>query len=250
MEEEYLEEQEDEKDAMESLYEHNFELIDASPPYSYEIKVYPFESETDDDVNHVGVCLLVQYTETYPQTAPNIITRVKKGLHGGQLREIEALVQEKVEEGLEMEAPFIYDVSCDVQQWLLDHNIASNASVFDQANFEEEKRQKAEDEQRILSNHVVGMTAHSIQDYDRSHQILGTRVTEETFYSWNAEFMTEYRAHQASILEENERLSLPTGKEIFMEKSAQIVLPTTEENVMAFDESIFMEEMDLLETDI
>merc|ERR1719394_941432 len=138
--------------------------------------------------------------------------------------------------------PFIFELCGEIEEWLRTNNLAPNASLFDKIEFEKRKAEEEKERQKILSEHVVGVDAHSVQDYDKSHTIDGTVVTEELFHEWNTNFIREYREVKAlnSTVDES-KLGMLTGKEIFeLAVREKMNLPQVEEeNLMVFDESVF-----------
>jgi hypothetical protein len=63
------------------------------------------------------------------------------------------------------------------------------------------------------------MSAHSVQDFDKSHVVDGTIITDEVFADWTIKFMLEYRAKQAiemkDIIQDESGGAKLTGTEIY-----------------------------------
>merc|ERR1719373_603420 len=144
--------------------------------------------------------------------------------------------------------PFIFALCGEIEAWLQENNIPSNASLFDRKKFEQAKIKQQEEDEKILRAHVVGVDAHSIQDYDKSHSVDGTAVNDETFAEWNAKFMKDFYEERArnSKNDHPEWLTPPTGKKLFETQAREkLGLGTAEapqSNLMVFDDSVFEDE--------
>jgi len=241
----YEEEQNDEMESLQSIFESNFESLETTPP-SFKLKLYPNQEEDEDEPNHVGISLRVQYVETYPSELPEITCSIIKGLKETKLKEVREHIRQ-AEKELTGE-PFIYELTTILEEWLQENNMDPRASLFEKRQFEQKRKAEEERNLEILQNHVVGMSAHSVQDYDKSHVVDGTVITDEVFAEWTVKFMLEYRKKQAeemidAIQDESGGEKL-TGKQLFEEKAkAQIVIPESEQNLMVFDQSLFEDDI-------
>jgi len=193
----------------------------------------------------VGANLHVRYVEMYPEEDPILTVTVATGLRPRQLQEIKGIVNEQME--MLKGEPFIFQLCSELEVWLEENNLPSNASLFDKKKFENQKQKLREEDQRILEEHVVGVDAHSIQDNDRSHKIDGDAVTDETFAEWSQRFMVDFRKLQEENAKDEhpEWKERPTGKQVFEQNAREkLGLASKEEegaNLMVFDDSVFVD---------
>ena len=68
----------------------------------------------------VGIMLQITFPETYPEEAPNVDISILKGLNNSQLKELQGMVAEQLEELLG--APMIFDLGEILKEWLIDNN--------------------------------------------------------------------------------------------------------------------------------
>lgn len=118
----HKEEQDNEVEVLQSIYFDHF--IDRTPasgsPYSFQLQIFPYSSETDDEVNYVGLCMEVTLPETYPEVLPQFTLYNIKGLVSAQLNELKSQLLE-VAEGY-LGTVMVFALASEAQQWLLEHN--------------------------------------------------------------------------------------------------------------------------------
>ncbi|KAJ3307791.1 RWD domain-containing protein 1 [Blyttiomyces sp. JEL0837] len=181
----YLEEQNQELEALQSIFFEEFEQIDAGPPASFRLFVKPDDQDDPDDPHHLY--LEITYTPTYPDELPQInLTKSPNNndsnpvttLTEADITNLTAKVLESANESMGMAMVFAL------------HSVAKESLE----NLLREKRQsweKAEDERREREEEA------------ERNRFAGTKVTKESFLAWREGFMKE--------MAELEKLGLAVG---------------------------------------
>jgi len=142
---------------------------------------------SDDDL--VGIEMEVTYTSKYPQEAPMVRLKSKKGVTEPQRKELEAKVKLQAQENLGI--AMIFTLAQTVKDWLDAHN-------DDEYNDDDNKNTTVEfeeDEGKVIAQ-------------------VGTPVTLENFIAWKKAFDAEmFQLKKAKI--DLEKLRRPTGRQLF-----------------------------------
>ncbi|XP_046392623.1 RWD domain-containing protein 1 [Ischnura elegans] len=221
----YMEEQSNEIEALDSIYCGDMEILSTEPNYKFKIPIKSEEYEPDSE-NGLACSLKFSYTPTYPETVPEleILDRVNFEEDDEQL--LSQHIMEQAEENLGM--VMVFTLVSAAQEWL-------NLKWDDIRKEKEEaiSRKLKEDEEAEMK------------------RIEGTHVTVESFLAWKTQFDQERRLLKKSDKDEKDLKKL-TGKQLFMADKTldQSDLKFLEEGdeAVKVDESLF-QELDELDID-
>jgi hypothetical protein len=114
-EEECLEEQAMEAEALEAIYETQFQK---HSPQEWSIELYP---DVGDGSNHVGCSLKLSLPATYPhESLPTITIEIVKGLALEHAKLLEGIARDEAEANQGM--PVCFAVAEKVKEWLQENN--------------------------------------------------------------------------------------------------------------------------------
>lgn len=220
----YQEEQNNEMEALESIYPDELTVISKNPYPSFQVQISG-EAE-DTDFKSEGCCALeFTYTEKYPDESPGIDIKEYDGLEEEQVNGLIELMKEQAEENLGMAMVFtLVSAAQERLTELMEENVKSMIE-------EKESKERA------------------IEEEERK-KFEGTRVTIETFLAWKTKFdeeMAEIRKKKGIREKDTTKL---TGKELFMQDhtlddSDVKFLDEEDADAVKVDESLFQELDDL-----
>jgi len=175
-----------ELEALMAIYMDDFQMVDED---HFIISLVPNPGSEDDIV---GVEMEVKYTAGYPQEAPILHLKSKKGVTKSQCVELEEKIKTQAADSLG--TAMIFTLAQTVKDWLDEHN-----------------REPADD----IEDDIVD------EKEDEATEV-GTPITVETFLAWKAAFdmeMAELNKNKIDL----ERLRRPTGRQLF-EIDASLIL--------------------------
>ncbi|GFY64715.1 RWD domain-containing protein 1 [Trichonephila inaurata madagascariensis] len=217
----YLEEQRNEIEALESIYPSELTIISDSP-YSFTMDIKT-ECLEDDPDEYMAVSLKFTYVPSYPDEAPVVEIEDCENFSDQDVEDLTELINSKIEENLGM--VMVYTIVFEASEWL---NKRLVTSISERKEAEVLRIKKAEEEER--------------------NRFEGIRVTVESFMSWKAKFdqeMAELRKLQSKEEAASKKL---TGRELF-EKDHSLVDSDLkflqDETEVKVDESLFQELDDL-----
>ncbi|XP_017787303.1 PREDICTED: RWD domain-containing protein 1 [Nicrophorus vespilloides] len=221
----YQEEQNNEIEALDSIYCGDMSIISSSPvhKFSIPIKSEEFDSETED--GGLMCNLVFTYTPKYPEEAPEIevedTVNFENDFESGLIEHL----KEQVTENLGM--VMVFTLVSTAQEWL-------NVKWDEHKKYVEEEKYRKEKEE---------------EEAERQ-RFEGTRVTVETFMKWKMQFEIEMGIAKKRETVEKDSKKL-TGRELFLQ---DITLNESdlkfldEGDSVKVDESLF-QDLDDLELD-
>jgi len=245
----YKEEQDNEIEALESIYPDEFKLQSEPDDRFHKFSIYvqsedytPVDEE-DEEVEEEedseeeepaidpdnGCCFTLQfeYTPTYPDDKPSFEVLKPKNLVEEELALLRTHMDEQFEEHAGMAV--IFTVVAAAQEW------ASTLVEQRRVRLEEEERRRKEEEE------------------ERERKVFeGTRVTVETFMTWKTKFDEEMAALKKTKVPTGDTKRKLTGRELFMSdktlNDSDLSFLKDGEGSVAVDESLF-EDLDDLDLD-
>jgi len=220
----YLQEQQDEMEAIESIYSEEIDILDTSP-HRFTIPVKTDDYDEDEGLGRM-VLLKFSFTKTYPSEAPLVEVEESENMEeDGILDDMAAHIKEQIEENLGM--PMIFTIISAMIEWLGETN-------------DRLKREAEEEAQRIKD----------AADEEERKKLEGTKVTIESFLAWKADFDKE-RMEKMLVKEKTGKEKL-TGRELFMtdttlNESDLKFLAEAGDTAVTVDESLFedLEDLDI-----
>mgnify|MGYP002715729748 FL=1 len=217
----YVEEQNSELEALESIYCGELEVL-GNDPHKFSIQV---KSEEYDGDNGEGLACTIKFTFTpkYPEEIPLIEIIEVDNFRDNYEEELENKLLEDANENLNM--AMIFTLVSTAQEWLNNK-------------WDEFKKEKELEAERRLKE----------VEEEEMKRFEGTRVTVETFLKWKMAFIEEMGLLKKELKEDKECKKL-TGKELFMQDKTLIEsdLKFLEDNsdAVKVDESLFQDLDDL-----
>ncbi|KAL4232573.1 RWD domain-containing protein 1 [Mactra antiquata] len=222
----YKEEQNNELEALESIYPDELKVIETSPYAVFELNITSQKLDDHEEEEEASVTLKFKYTKTYPDEAPLVEITESDNLEDDQLNEIMDLLHSQAEENLGM--AMVFTLVSAVQEEL--------TSLIERA-----KQKKIEDaEQRLREE----------EELERK-KFEGTRCTIENFLAWKTKFDAEMAEKSKRKVEVDNAKSKLTGKELFLQDSSmmdsEVQFLQQEGDSVEVDESLFqdMDDLDL-----
>ncbi|XP_055380677.1 RWD domain-containing protein 1 [Condylostylus longicornis] len=225
MERNYKEDQQNEIEALDSIYCGDMEIVTTEPFHQFKIPIAT-EGYSDEEQNGIKVHLIFTFTEKYPDEAPDVdiddSINLEEESHQKLLNNISDTIKENI--GMEM----IFTLVSTAQEWI---NVR-----WDELKKEEDmERQRKVQEQEELER----------------KKFEGTRVTVESFMKWKLNFEEEMGISLKREKANSDAKKL-TGKELFLrdntlnESDIKFLLEAGDsiENVR-IDESLFQNIEDL-----
>jgi len=220
----FLQEQQDEMEAIESIYSEEIDILDTSP-HRFTIPVKTDDYDEDEGLGRM-VLLKFSFTKTYPSEAPLVEVEESENMEeDGILDDMAAHIKEQIEENLGM--PMIFTIISAMIEWLGETN-------------DRLKREAEEEAQRIKD----------AADEEERKKLEGTKVTIESFLAWKADFDKE-RMEKMLVKEKTGKEKL-TGRELFMtdttlNESDLKFLAEAGDTAVTVDESLFedLEDLDI-----
>ncbi|TPX64743.1 hypothetical protein SpCBS45565_g05630 [Spizellomyces sp. 'palustris'] len=175
----HAEEQANELEALRSIFPDEFEELDAGPPAAFRIHIKP--EDIPEDVAHLdpSLYLTITYTETYPDTLPELSLTDVTGLNEEDTHTLLESINECAREYVGMAMVFTL--------------AASAKETFERLLQEQSERKATKEAARIAAEEEAERQRHA-----------GTRVTPANFDIWKAKFLEEI----AGILKQ------PKGEEL------------------------------------
>jgi len=188
----YKEEQNNEIEALESIYPNEFEVLETEPlhKFSIEIKSDYSSGEYGEEIDQACISLVIEYTPSYPDDQPVMEIIPVENIEEDDLEELRTQLVSQCEENLGM--VMVFTLVSHSLEWLNAHI----ENIYKSKKEEEERKKKATEEAE-------------------RKRFEGTRVTVESFLSWKAKFDEEMKT-KAQIEKEKEKNRKPTGRELFM----------------------------------
>ncbi|KAK8388892.1 hypothetical protein O3P69_020682 [Scylla paramamosain] len=222
----YKEEQNNEIEALESIYPEEFEILEIEPQHKFKIRVQTEGSDVGSEleVAPAAITLRFEYTPTYPDEPPLMQVVPEENIEEEELEDLREQLKEQCTENLGMVMVFTL-VSYSLE-WLTTHKegLARTAK-------EEKERRKYEQEEA------------------ERKKFEGTRVTVETFLAWKAKFDKEILALRSEKEREDEKNKKFTGRELFQKDNtlneSDLTFLGEGEGEVAVDESLFQDLDDL-----
>jgi len=214
----YKEEQELELEALESIFEEGKELEKISPT-EFLLKFKPFPQ--DEEENHVGVMLKIEYTDEYPETAPEweLTELWENAISDEKLADLKGKVEEAIESSLGM--AMVYTIAEMLQDWLKENNVKALSMHEemmkrlggDEVEDGEDDPDNEAEVDKLEEEEWKGLK-------DKPMCAAADRITMDTFLDWKKRFDEEMVANGTLRLQENKE---KTGKMIFLEAQASEV---------------------------
>jgi len=207
----YAEDQENEIEALTSMFEEGkeFERISAT-----EYKLILVPHPTGEEENHVGVTFHVTYTPEYPDIAPEWDLEDIKGLPDEKVGTLKETIEESINENLGM--VMIYTVCDAIKDYLLENNV-KELSMHEQMM----QRLKGEDGGEDDEEEGGGEDDEESEDEeewkglaDKTLCLEKDRITADIFSTWKVKFDDEMIAAGVLRREANKGKS---GRQIFLE---------------------------------
>mmetsp|Transcript_27553 Transcript_27553/g.88582 ORF Transcript_27553/g.88582 Transcript_27553/m.88582 type:complete len:306 (+) Transcript_27553:3-920(+) len=220
---EALEEQSMELEALEAIYMGDFEVLEPGPPAKFKIRVAP--SEDAGEVIHVVASIIFTYTESYPDTAPEVEVKSQKGLPPKLLEAISDILTQQFEENLGM--AMVYTACEAVREFLVENNIEhGEGSMYDQMmarQREQELKSKldAVRQEKAREGDVMKVAEErALQEAEEERRRLehlshGTPCTGETFAAWRVAFEAEMSEFEDQRAKRLGYFGRPTGRQMF-----------------------------------
>lgn len=224
----YKEEQNDEFEALESIYPESFTCI-SDNPCSFSVKVCSEDDENEQEP--VSVTLQFTYPETYPDEKPLFeIVDLEGTFDEAQTDALNELINTQMEENLG--TVMVFTIMSAVQEFLNEHIDTIKENI--QLEKERKEREEKEAEQR------------------KCH---GTPVTVASFMAWKKDFLAEMAEIERLRSQETKKSKKLSGKQIFLSKKNIVddsEVLSGEEEPVEVDESLFedLEDFDLDDCDI
>ncbi|KAK9507256.1 hypothetical protein O3M35_007159 [Rhynocoris fuscipes] len=227
----HLEEQNNEIEALESIYCGELEIISTTPYHAFAI---PIKSDDyEEGISGIHCRLRFDYTSLYPEEVPIIDIEDVENLEAEDMEELKDYLLKQAEENIGM--VMIFTLVSAAQEWI---NIRSDDVRTQKVKREEEKKKREEEEER--------------------KKFEGTRVTVESFLAWKQNF--DLDIGQLFKKDKDEKNKKLTGRELFMRDKSlnESDLKFLEEGgeYVKVDESLFqdlddigLEDMELINDD-
>ncbi|XP_067010489.2 RWD domain-containing protein 1 [Anabrus simplex] len=220
----YLEEQTNEIEALDSIYCGELEILSTSPHHKFSIPIKSEEYEPDSE-NGLACVLKFGYSASYPDEVPEIEILNPENFE----EEDEALLRKHIIEVAEenLGTVMIFSLVSSAQEWL---------------NTQADERRKTREE-NARRKEIEAEEAERVR-------FEGTRVTVESFLAWKAKFDSETGVKKKTDKEDKDSKKL-TGRELFiLDKTLnESDLKFLEEggDAVKVDESLFqdLDELDL-----
>jgi hypothetical protein len=219
----YESEQAMEMEALESILMDDLQPYEGTTPAGwgdakqvYKANIRPPEDIEDEDDMQPAMELLFAHTKNYPDEAPHFKVRSVRGLSDQEISQVQALLQEQVEQNLGM--AMIYTLLSAAQEWFQNRQSAPAAEDPEEAR----KRADAEEEARRAAA--------------RAH---GHMVTLEIFVEWKRKFDAEMALAKAAlkdVTKDEKAGSGLTGKQWFMQSDGLISEKGTEAGALSDDD--------------
>lgn len=221
----YVEEQKNEIEALDSIYCGDMEILATEPHYRFKIPIKSEEYEPDSE-NGLCCSLKFGYTPTYPETLPEVEILDRENFEEDDEMLLKDHIIKQAEENLGM--VMVFTLVSTAQEWL-------------NVRWDDMRREKEE---------AIMIKQKEEEEAERK-RVEGTHVTVESFLAWKTKFDMERRLLKKTDKDEKDMKKL-TGKQLFMADKTldQSDLKFLEEGdeAVKVDESLF-QELDELDID-
>lgn len=222
----FKEEQNNEIEALESIYPEEIEVLKTKPYHVFTITIHSQETDQSEEEDQASCVIQFSYVEKYPEEPPLFEIVDNENLEDDQIEEIISLINEQIEENIGMVV--VFTIVSAVQEKLT--VMVEDSKRRKQEEIERKKRQLEEEEQKRFE---------------------GTKVTVETFLAWKTKFDAEMAELRKQKIQKEKTKGL-TGKEMFLRDESMadsdLKLLESEEEGVEVDESLF-QDMDDLDID-
>ncbi|XP_075215964.1 RWD domain-containing protein 1 [Lycorma delicatula] len=219
----HKEEQNNEIEALDSIYCGEMEIVTTEPTFIF---IIPVKSDDYDEDNEVGLLarLKFEYTPKYPEETPLLDFDSAEGLDDSQQEALLSFLKSQAEENIGM--VMIFTLVSAAQEWLNNLN-------------DETRRVQEEMEEKRIKD----------EEEAERKRFEGTRVTVESFLAWKKAFDIEMGYNREK--EKDEKSKKLTGRELFLRDKSlnESDLKFLEEggDSVKVDESLFDEDLDELD---
>ncbi|XP_050440868.1 RWD domain-containing protein 1 [Adelges cooleyi] len=217
----YKEEQQNEIDALDSIYCGEMTILTTEPYYQFEIPVKSDEFDSDQHDIGLSCCLKFEYIEKYPDEPPIVEIENVVGFEEEEENELKEYLLQQARENVGM--VMIFTLVSAAQEWMNE-------------NSDREKKKKEDDEEKKREREMEA----ELKRFE------GTKVTVESFLRWKFQFEEDMGVLKKR--NEEDKGKKMTGRELFMtDKSLnESDLKFLEEgDSVKVDESLFDEIEDL-----
>lgn len=259
---ECLDEQNDEIEALQSLYLEDELKITApvgSDKPSFELLLFPLPGEGDK--NHVGIKLVVTYPALYPEEVPGIEVESIKGLNPEQIRDLVSTLKDLAEEEVGMS--MVFTLAEAAKEWMQERNEKSkgDGSAFERMNQRKREKERVEKKVKDIAAAKAFRKAEAEEDTSTKHVLIP--ITKDGFLKWRDDFEAEMEANKKLVVEVEAVVVGPTtfsGRKIFelgiqgggfllkdalaAELAKEAASNSSTKAEVAIDEGLFLDEMD------
>lgn len=222
----YKEEQDNELEALESIYPEELEKISDKPYHCFRVLIKG-EAKVRDNVKEATVYVQITHTEKYPDEVPVMeVVDEEEALDDFMIDQLQETMKTEAEENLGMVMVFtLISVVQEKLNTLLEQQAQGEIDAID-----EKKREEDEAERKKFE---------------------GTKVTVETFLAWREKFeadMNDIKRQQGLLVKQSNKL---TGIQLFQKDhtmdDSDVKFLEDEGDKVAVDESLFqdLEDLDL-----
>lgn len=231
----YVEEQQQELEALESIYYEEFEKLEDSPP-SFRIFVKsedPYEDFVEEEDKYLATLYLyIQYPEHYPEEIPIMEIQDAEGLEESDIDNILVELKQVAEENIGM--GMVFALATQLKE------------IIDTLVIERKERMEKEEEERVQKEEEAERKKHE-----------GTKVTVESFLAWKGQFekeMLELEESQIKQKKKNEFKKVKTqltGRQLFEQDTTLLDSDKAfaEEGEVEVDLALFEDELGNLDLD-
>lgn len=196
-EQQIQEEQQNEVEALKSMYGDQMKIIKSAPPKEFSVALKSSEPEDPENGMQLGVTLRVKFPKTYPMESPEILIRHKTGLVNKDIDELEQRFIETCQANLG--SVFIFTLVSETSEWLEEKKIEKEE---EERTLQEEKEKSGEQKaleqeqfqkEKILQSEKNDIILETMNRFTRDIEVFGERggttpVTKETFKIWKNAF--------------------------------------------------------------
>mmetsp|Transcript_1963 Transcript_1963/g.2433 ORF Transcript_1963/g.2433 Transcript_1963/m.2433 type:complete len:297 (-) Transcript_1963:47-937(-) len=177
-------------------------------PWTFTVVVNP---TTEEDNNHVSIRLNVTLFDGYPETVPEVVVQLEKGLNTSHRETLQALVKAKAEECVGM--CMMFDITEAVKEYLQEHNVVVK-SEYELM----QERLEAQQQKDPTKEELLAQAAKAKKEYSSSlpwvNKQLDSAVSKENFVEWKEKFDAQNNQNTTLVFEVK-KVSKLTGREIF-----------------------------------